>query len=75
MIIKIIALLSVATIAAVFPIVGRKIDKKAWNNGKCPNCGAEWRMFDIDSQGGRLYECSKDCGEWIGVSYSVDKNN
>lgn len=35
-------------------------EKKRWNNGKCPECGEEWEMFDMDSQGGRMYKCKND---------------
>jgi len=46
-------------------------EKKEWNNGVCKKCGTEWRMFDIDSQGGRMYQCKN--GHYFDCSYSVDK--
>lgn len=48
-------------------------EKKSYNNGKCPCCGNELKLFDTDSQGGRGYECPK-CDYTTWVSYDVDKN-
>ena len=47
-------------------------DRKQWNNGKCPECGHDWRLFDMDSQGGRGYICD-GCGDHMWISWSVDK--
>lgn len=47
-------------------------DKISYNNGKCPCCGNELKLFDMDSQGGRGYTCPK-CGYTTWVSYNVDK--
>ena len=49
----------------------RRYEKKEWNNGVCSKCGDKWRLFDIDSQGGRMYRC--DNWHYCDVSYNVDK--
>jgi len=49
----------------------RGAEKKNWNEGYCPKCGALWRQYDTDSQGGRGYSCEGGHGIW--VSYAVDK--
>lgn len=46
-------------------------DKKEWNNGKCPLCGNQYELFDMDSQGGRGYVC-RNCKKYIWISYNVD---
>lgn len=53
-------------------IITRIKEKKAYNNGYCPNCGEKLRHFDTDSQGGRGYTCKK-CGYTTWVSYNIDK--
>ena len=52
-------------------ILIRRYEKKEWNNGICPKCGEEWKLFDVDSQGGRMYRC--DNWHYCDVSYSIDK--
>jgi DNA-directed RNA polymerase subunit RPC12/RpoP len=53
---------------------GILIEKRGYNNGYCPHCGAPLELFDIDSQRGRGYVCD-NCEYSIWVSYrSVDKN-
>jgi hypothetical protein len=49
----------------------RNSEKKQWNNGTCVECGEEWRCFDMDSQGGRMYKCKN--GHYCDISYNVDK--
>ena len=50
------------------------IEKKEFNNGKCPKCGKQLKLFDMDSQGGRGY-CCYDCRYYAWISYDcVDKN-
>ncbi len=50
------------------------IEKKDFNNGKCPKCGKQLKLFDVDSQGGRGY-CCYDCRYYAWISYNcVDKN-
>ena len=53
--------------------IARNNEKKEYNDGICTKCGNKLRLFDIDSQGGRGYHCSK-CGRFIWVSYNVDKS-
>jgi len=55
-----------------FSILAITSDKKEWNRGKCPVCDLKWRLFDVDSQGGRGYTCDK-CDKTIWISYPVDK--
>lgn len=43
-------------------------EKKDWNNGICPNCGHELRLFGCDSQGGDGWTCD-DCDYTTWVSY------
>ena len=69
-------LIVISFLAMLFFIGGavlcRHLEKKEWNNGKCTNCGTEWKNFDTDSQGGRGYSCPK-CDKTIWISYNVDK--
>lgn len=46
-------------------------EKAQWNNGVCKVCGAKWKQFDMDSQGGRMYRCEN--WHYCDISYSVDK--
>ena len=48
-------------------LVAAFFERRQWNGGHC-KCGATWRMFDIDSQGGRMYKCDA-CGSYVDVSY------
>lgn len=42
-------------------------ERHQWGGGHC-RCGHRWRMFDMDSQGGRMYKCDA-CGSYVDVSY------
>ena len=53
-------------------IINRTSEKNAYNNGVCRVCGASLKCTGGDSQGGRLYECSK-CNEYVWITYGVDK--
>ena len=54
-------------------ILGIRSDKKDFNNGICPRCGAPLRHFDTDSQGGRGYNCT-GCGKYYTwISWPVDR--
>jgi hypothetical protein len=53
-------------------IWARESEKRKWNNGVCSKCKEQWVLFDVDSQGGRMYKCN--CG-YCNISYNVDKNN
>jgi len=46
-------------------------EKREWNNGICPHCGGKWKCFDMDSQGGRGYNCNL-CNKYTWISYWVD---
>lgn len=71
--IDVILLCVAVVIAIVFPIIGIRLEKKAFNGGVCPLCGRNLRLFDFDSQGGRGYKCEY-CGYHTWVSYNcVDK--
>ena len=48
-------------------------EKRKWNNGKCKVCGCRWEMFDMDSQGGRMYKCKCEYPYNCDISYPVDK--
>lgn len=50
-----------------------KSEKRRFNDGKCPYCNVQWKQFDMDSQGGRGYDCPR-CGKTVWISYpSVDR--
>lgn len=54
--------------------IGEMLERRDFNNGRCPHCGTSLRCFDTDSQGGRGYTCDK-CNYTTWVSYKrVDKN-
>lgn len=60
-------------LAVGIPLIGISLEKKAFNNGFCPECGSRLEYFDTDSQGGRGYCCRK-CNYHTWVSYdTVDK--
>lgn len=40
-----------------------------WNKGVCKKTGEKWKMFDLDSQGGRGYNSGD---HYIWISYRVD---
>ena len=52
-------------------------EKKMWNGGHCPKCGARWECFGCDSQGGRGYKCKcpgpSKYGCWM--SWGFDKHH
>jgi len=51
-------------------------EKKQWNDGICPETGRPWKLFEIDSQGGRGYISSKgEVTKRIWISWKVDKNH
>ena len=54
--------------------IGLPLEKRKFNNGVCPECGAKLSHFANDSQGGRGYICDV-CGYCTWVSHkSVDEN-
>ena len=58
----------------VLTILGKRRERKNFNNGTCLHCGAQLTCFDHDSQGGRGYYC-RNCNYVTWVSYkSVDKD-
>jgi len=41
-------------------------ERRDWNDGICPRCLTPWRSFDVDSQGGRGYNCETRCSSiWV----------
>ena len=66
---------SLLTIYGISIIIGliltRRNEKRKWNNGTCSKCGDKWKLFDIDSQGGRMYRC--DNWHYCDISYNIDK--
>lgn len=44
------------------------LEYKDYNKGVCHKCGKEWKLYDIDSQGGRMY-CCHDCDTYFSISY------
>jgi hypothetical protein len=71
----IIFLVGFVVVWAVFGyFFGYRPEKKRFNNGICLCCGGKLSCFDMDSQGGRLYDCD-GCEYWTSVSYPrIDKN-
>lgn len=51
----------------------KKIDKNNWNNGKCSNCGYDWRLYKYDPVLGRIYICDL-CDEITNVKTNVDED-
>ena len=49
-------------------LLGRKRQRKEWNNGLCPKCGKELEHFADDSQGGNGW-CCCDCDYYIWITY------
>lgn len=49
----------------------RKKEKKEWNNGVCAESGKPWILFDETRHIGRGY--TDNCGNYIWISYKVDK--
>lgn len=54
-------------------IYQRRLERRAWNGGRCERCHCFWRRFDCDSQGGRGYSC-RGCSRTLWISYGVDRN-
>lgn len=42
----------------VLPKLFRLLEKKRYNNGKCPKCGCKLYYFGDDSQSGHGYTCT-----------------
>ena len=67
-----LCILSIASFI-IFIIYGIKQEKKAFNNGKCTECGCELIFFEENSMRGRGYKCAI-CNKVVWVSYEcVDK--
>lgn len=58
-------------IITIGAMLARNKEKKDWNGGICSKSGKNWILFDIDSQGGRMYK--DGYGNYCDVSYKVDK--
>lgn len=56
-----------AILIAVF-CLGYFIEKRLYNKGICPKCGASLEYYGTDSQGGRGYVC-RPCNYDTWVSY------
>lgn len=50
-----------------------RYEKRQYNNGFCPACGARWVHFDCDSQGGDGWKCMR-CGNGMWTSWIRPKN-
>lgn len=48
----------------------RNEEKKAWNGGFSKKSGLKWVLFDVDSQGGRMYK--DNAGDYCCITYEVD---
>lgn len=67
----VIAMLSVLIISFSIIMYARNMEKKRWNRGICLKCGKPWKLYAVDSQGGRMYSCGSN--HTCDISYSVDK--
>lgn len=73
LIINIAIILLVVALMVGLPLIGIHIEKKGYNNGRCPKCGKSLYHFDTDSQGCRGYRCP-DGDYYTWVSYrTVDR--
>lgn len=70
MITKILLVGLVVCVFAGVCYIAIHMEKKAFNNGDCPECGRRMKLFDCDSQGGRGYKCP-NCKYTTWVSYNV----
>lgn len=62
----ILVLIGLLVLLVVPPYFQYRWEKRQWNDGTCPKCGTPWRSFDMDSQGGRGYNCETRCSSmWI----------
>lgn len=61
-------LISIILLGMVMASIGITLEKRAYNNGVCPECGEKLELFTFDSQGGRGYGCVK-CPYHTWVSY------
>ena len=52
-----IFLLGVVALLVTTSTIGYTLEKKDYNNGRCPECDGQLHYFDTDSQGGRGYTC------------------
>jgi len=52
---------SIVTAYSILLYVGRKREKKIWNNGRCAECHCIWRSFDVASDMSVGYKCA-GCG-------------
>lgn len=53
---------------AVIALLGIHMEELNYNHGICPHCERKLKQFDVDSQGGRGYNCDH-CGYVTWVSY------
>lgn len=49
----------------------RNEEKTNWNKGICSKCGEPWGLYDVDSNGRRMYSCKNHHG--CAISYKIDK--
>ncbi|KKL14098.1 hypothetical protein LCGC14_2519150 [marine sediment metagenome] len=62
----ILGLIFIVFLAAI--LFAHNWEKRRFNSGNCPGCEKPWRLFDVDSQGGRGYTC-RACNKGTWVSY------
>lgn len=60
-----IIILSLLAFFVVVGVVGYRAEKRAWNNGRCSECGSPWVSFDVDSAGATGYVCQCSRRIWI----------
>ena len=63
-------LLAAVALMLFFALLSRLYDGAQWNHGRCKHCGAKWKRFATDSQGGHGYKCRNDHTVWI--TWGVD---
>lgn len=52
-------------------ISDRRKEKKQWNKGICPYCRKKWILYNVNSNGSRMYRCEK--WHYCSIKYNADK--
>lgn len=45
-------------------LITSRLQRRAWNGGRCRPHGLPWEFFGSDSQGGSGYSCHLGCHTW-----------
>lgn len=61
----------ILTMFILYRIAYISMEKKMWNNGRCPKCGHKWRYYMTGTTNERYYTCDK-CGSNMSVKSNID---